>query len=372
MDVLVINWQDIKNPLAGGAEVYLFEIFSRLVRRGHSVTLLCSRFRGARSRETIDGIRVVRIGGRNTFNFAVPTALRSLCRSRRFDLVIDDLNKIPFYSPRLVRLPVLALLMHLFRRDIFTEVSRPFARYVYTMENLIPWAYKNTNFAVLSPSSGQDLAELGLDPALIEIIPPGIDLERFRPDFKKKQTNLILHTGRLKRYKGVDQLVRTAAMLKQRGRDFEVIIAGGGDDRLRLETLAVELGVADRVRFPGYVSEDAKINLYQQAAVLVETSLKEGWGMIVIEANGCGTPVVAADSPGLRDSVVDRSTGLLYRYGDLDDLAHKIERLLDSAPERRRLGTAGIEWARRFSWDAAAVRMEELMARTIAGRKGHE
>jgi glycosyltransferase involved in cell wall biosynthesis len=365
MNMLVINWQDINNPLAGGAEIYLFEIFSRLARSGHEVTLLCSGFRGARRSEIIKGIKVVRLGSRNNFNFVVPAALRALLRHNDFQLIIDDLNKIPFYTPRLVKLPVLALLMHLFRKGIFHEVSLPSAGYVYLMESLIPFAYNNTNFAVLSPSSKQDLLDLGLDGSRIEVIPPGIDLDRFRPDGSKKGQNLILHTGRIKRYKCIDQLLSAAAVLKRRRSDFRVVIVGEGDDRGRLENLTRELKIGDCVRFLGYVPEAGKVILYQQAAVLVETSIKEGWGMIVIEANGCGTPVIAANSPGLRDSVVDGKTGLLYRFGDSDDLVRKIELVLDDRAERERMGTAGREWARRFSWDGAAGQMLKLIQRSI-------
>jgi len=364
MNILVINWQDLKNPLAGGAEIYLFEIFSRLVGSGSKVTLLCSGFGKATRRETINGIEVIRTGGRATFNFTVAGALGRLLRHRHFDLIIDDLNKVPFYSPRLVKQPVMALLMHLFRKGIFTEVSLPFAAYVYGMERLIPFAYRHTNFAVLSPSSKQDLVDLGLDSFRIEVIPPGIDQRRFRPDRSKKGQNLILHTGRLKRYKCVDQLLVAAARLKQRRTDFLVKIAGDGDDRKRLERLAAELKITDCVQFLGYIPEARKVVLYQEAAVLVETSIKEGWGMIVIEANGCGTPVIAADSPGLRDSVQDGRTGLLYRWGDCEDLAAKIERLLNDAGERERMGSAGLQWAQRFSWDGAAARMAELIERS--------
>lgn len=365
MNILVINWQDIKNPFAGGAEIYLFEIFSRLVRRGYCLTLLCSSFDGARRQEVISGIKVVRTGTRNTFNFVVPRALKALLCDNDFELIIDDLNKVPFYTPRLVKQPVLALLMHLFRKGIFKEVSLPFASYVYCMESLIPYAYKRTNFAVLSESSKQDLLDLGLDSFRIEVIPPGIDLDRFRPDFSKKREKIILHTGRIKRYKCIDQLLLATAKLSERRSDFQVKIVGEGDDRPRLEKITQKLKITDRVQFLGYVPEEEKVRLYQQATVLVETSIKEGWGMVVIEANGCGTPVIAANSPGLRDSVKDGETGLLYRFGDIADLARKIELLLDNKREQARMGRAGLAWAKRFSWDTAAAKMEALIERSV-------
>lgn len=104
--------------------------------------------------------------------------------------------------------------------------------------------------------------------------------------------------------------------------------------------------------------------------MLVENSIKEGWGLIVMEANACGTPVVAARSPGLVDAVQEGRTGLLYEYGNIPELAARIEQLLDDPELRRAMGNHGIEWARQVSWDSAAERMLEVIERTTGERKG--
>ena len=364
MHILVINWQDIRNPLSGGAEVYLFEIFSRIAKK-HKVTLFCSNYKGGKKRESIQGIDIIRKGRRNDFNFVVYKDLKAILRHHRFDIIIDDLNKIPFYTPKRVKIPCLALVMHLFRGSIFRETNLLLGSYVYLTESLIPYLYKSTPFVVLSESSKDDLIKMGIPEEKITVIPPCVDESRYSPDFSKKEENLILHMGRVKRYKCIDHLLYATKILKEKGKDFRVIIGGSGDDLPRLKGLASRLGINDCVEFKGFVSFDEKIELYQRASLLVETSVKEGWGLIVIEANACGTPVVSADSPGLRDSVKDGITGLLYPFGDAFKLAQTIETLLDNREKREELSRNAIKWAGQFSWDRAAERMLKVIERTV-------
>jgi glycosyltransferase involved in cell wall biosynthesis len=368
MRMLVLNWRCTKNPLAGGAEVYFQKTFSRLVRRGHQVTLLCERFPGSEPEEFLDGIRTLRVGGKFTFNFTAARQVGRLAESLNADVVIDDLNKVPFYSPWHTKRPVLAILMHLFRGSIFKEALLPLAAYVWFAESAIPWAYKNCRFAVLSDSSKKDTVNVGIDPSRITVIPPGTDLEFFRPAASLKppaSSSVILHVGRLKRYKATDHLLQAARALKDNGRNFKVVIVGTGDDEPRLKAVSHKLGLDDTVQFTGFVSEAEKLRWYQEAAVLTENSVKEGWGLIVLEANACGTPVVAARSPGLVDSSRDGVNGLMYDYGDVPTLAERLERLLADEGLRARLGQQAIEWAKQWTWDGAAEAMERAIEQTM-------
>jgi glycosyltransferase involved in cell wall biosynthesis len=178
-----------------------------------------------------------------------------------------------------------------------------------------------------------------------------------------------VYVGRVKRYKRIDLLLRAAARLRRQWPDLEVEIVGRGDYVAPLERLAAGLGIADAVRFTGYVSEDEKRERLRRARVLVYPSPKEGWGIAAMEAAACGVPVVASDSPGLRDAVRHETTGLLVPHGDLDALTAALARLLADAELRRRLGEAGVPWARKFSWDHAADRIEaRLRAAAARGR----
>jgi len=369
--ILVVNWRCIKNPLAGGAEIYLQEIFRRLVARGHHVTQVAERFAGSQADEIIDGIRVVRMGGKLTFNFAAGSHVGRIAEEGRYDIIVDDLNKIPFYSPWHTKKPVLVLLMHLFRGSIFRETIPPLAAYVWLTESMIPWAYKDKLFAVLSESSKKDVVRLGLPGGQITVIPPGTDFDQFRPDPAVKREPILLHVGRLKKYKSTDHLLRAARILKEKGRKFRVVIVGTGDDSPRLQKLAMELGIEDAVHFTGFVTEEVKLEWYRRSYLLSENSVKEGWGLIVMEANACGTPVVVARSPGLVDSSRDGVNGLMYDFGDVPSLAEKIDQLLTDDALRAKLGAGAIKWAAQWTWDTAADQMEKVLHLAVEQHRQH-
>jgi glycosyltransferase involved in cell wall biosynthesis len=179
---------------------------------------------------------------------------------------------------------------------------------------------------------------------------------------------VVLHVGRLKKYKSTDHLLYAARRLKDKGRNFQVVIVGTGDDRPRLERLVRKLGLSDRVRFTGFISEAEKIGLYQRSTVLVESSIKEGWGLIVVEANACGTPVVVARSPGLIDSSRDGVNGLFYDYGNIEQLTEKLDLILTDSVLCQRLGNQAVEWAKQWTWDGAADKIYNLIRTTLYER----
>jgi glycosyltransferase involved in cell wall biosynthesis len=371
MKILVINWQDIRNPLGGGAEVHLHNIFSRLAQQGHEVTLLCSSFPGAPAAETIDGIRIIRTGSRNLFNFSVPFAYRRVSTSGAFDVVVDDLNKLPFFTPLFVRRPLWAIAHHLFGRSIFVEAAFPVALYVYVMERLALWVYRRCGvpFFVVSPSTRQEFLDHGFAPEKLDLAYNCVDATRYRlTGVRKSPTPLIGYFGRLKRYKCIDQLIQALPEVRRHIPDVHAVIVGDGDDRARLEELARAAGVSDCVTFEGFVTEERKVEILQQMWVKVSTSAKEGWGLTVIEANACGTPVIASDVPGLRDAVRDNETGLLYRHGDVAGLAGMIVSLLSDTHLRDRLRSAALKWAQSFNWDDTARKVAERIERTLPSR----
>ena len=143
------------------------------------------------------------------------------------------------------------------------------------------------------------------------------------------------------------------------------MVVGDGPDRDRLLGLARGLGMGGAVEFPGFLPLAEKARRMREAWVLVQPSPKEGWGLTVVEAGACGTAVVAADSPGLRDSVRDGETGLLVPFGDDARMAEALIRVLTDARRRERLAAAGIAWAARFTWSDCAKRSLEVL---LAGR----
>ncbi len=367
--ILAINWQDSRNPLAGGAEVHLQEILSRLGGWGHEVTLLCCGFEGAAAEERYDNLRVVRRGKRAYFNWIAPAAARKLLESQTFDIVLEDINKIPIYTPRFCRAPLLAIVPHLFATTVFHEINVFLASYIYVMERPVRHYYRNVPFIVISQSTKNDLVGRGIAADLIRVVHCGIDHVVYCPDptQQKSADPLLTYVGRLKKYKSVDHLLAAAALLTTEFPKLQVEIVGAGDDDVRLHRRAAALRVADRVRFTGYVPEATKVGIIRRSWGVVCPSLKEGWGLTNIEANACGTPVVCSDVPGLRDSARDGETGLLYPYGDVAALADRLRRLLADAPLRERLTAGGLQWAQQFHWDDTARETEAICARVIRG-----
>ena len=374
MRILVFNWQDLDNPLAGGAEVHFHQVFSRIASLGHEITLFCSGYPGARPDEVRDGIRIIRQGGRNLFNYQVPYAYRTRFRRMGFDLVVDEMNKIPFMTPLFVREPILGICHHLFGKSIFIEANPAIAAYVYGMEALALRVYRaaGTPFVLSSPSTYNDFSSRGFTAERISIVNLAVDHSTFRvTGVPKSATPLVGHFGRLKRYKSVDVLLRAMVLARQTIYDLRAVIVGDGDDRTRLESLAQELGLSDAVQFTGFVAAEEQVEWMQKVWVAVATSAKEGWGMTTTEANACGTPVVASDVPGLRDSVRDGTTGLLYPYGDHVALAERLVNVLQNPGLRDTLAHGSINYAAEFTWDAAAEKtLEQLERRVRSGQHG--
>lgn len=368
----MVNWQDRLNPRAGGAEIHLHEVFGRLAARGHAVDLLCSGFAGAPPRATIDGMEVFRVGGRHTFPFLARRHFRKHLRPRAPQVVVEDLNKVPVFTPRWGPTPVVALVHHLFGATAFREASFPVAAATWLLERPLPRVFADVPVVAVSASTRDDLVARGFAFDAIEVVPNGVDLEVYAPDPSVAEFDrpTVLYLGRLQRYKGVDLVIRAVARLRARGVDLRFVVGGKGDDRPRLEALAASLGVDDAVEFRGFVSHDEKVELFRRSWVHVLTSPKEGWGITVVEAGACGTPSVAADAPGLRDSVRDGETGLLVPHGDVEALADALGRLVGDAALRGRLGAGALRFAGTLSWDAAAHRFEEILQRRVAAAPG--
>ncbi len=358
MKILVINWQDIRNPFGGGAEVHCHEIFKRIVARGHQVVQLSCAFDGAAERENIDGIDIHRIASRNTFNFSVPSAYRRLAAEMHFDLVIDDLNKIPFYTPLYVKEPLLAIAHHFFGTSIYREADPIRATYVWLSEQVANIVYRNTPFAVVSESTRQECIQRGLAANKLYLVRNAIDRTAFPMKIGLKEpVPTISYFSRIKKYKSPDHLLEAFLLLLKDIPAARLWFIGDGDYRPTLEKRVKDAGIDDKVLFHGRVSEIQKVELLSRTWCMVNTSKKEGWGITNIEANACGSPVIAANVPGLRDSVKDGESGLLYQYGDIQALKDCLVQICTNTKYRNDLSEGALRWASTFSWDAEAEAM---------------
>jgi len=377
--ILLVNWNDRENPHAGGAEIHLHELFGRIAARGggggggggHEVHLIASGWPSCAPHAVVDGIQVTRLGGRHSFALRARGAVRRALRSQRFDVVIEDINKLPLFLPMLTSLPFVAIVPHLFGTTAFAETSAPLATVVWAAELPIPWAYRHAAFHAISESTRDDLVRRGVPSEQIVVIHPGVDSAAYRPDPATPRATrpTFLYLGRLKRYKGVEFALRALAIARGARADVTLDVCGQGDDRPRLERIATELGLSDAVRFLGYVPEEEKKRLLRRAWAVVFPSPKEGWGITNVEAAACGTPALASDSPGLRESVRNGETGYLVPHGDSQALADRMLALAADPLAVERLGRAARTFAEGLSWDSAARATLAHIERTIAARE---
>ncbi len=371
MRILLVNWNDRENPQAGGAEIHLHELFGRIAEWGHEVHLIASGWAGGAPQAAVDKIHVTRIGDRHSFAWRGRSAVRRALRARPFDVVVEDINKIPLFLPTLTALPFVAIVPHLFGTTAFAEAAAPLAAVVWAAELPVPWIYKRAGFHAISESTRDDLVRRGISEERIAVIHPGVDAGWYRPDpaIARAERPTFLYLGRLKRYKGVEFALMAVAAARQARGDITLDICGQGDDRPRLERLATRLGLGDAVRFLGFVSEQEKRRLLRRAWAVVFPSPKEGWGITNVEAAACGTPALASDSPGLRESVRDGVTGYLVRHGDYHALADRMGAVAADRSLVDRLGRAARAFAEGLSWDSAARATLEHIEQIIAERE---
>ncbi|HJU89747.1 MAG TPA: glycosyltransferase family 4 protein [Gemmatimonadaceae bacterium] len=364
MRILLVNWQDRENPEAGGAEIHLHELFGRLAASGHDITLLCSGWKGCMRRVELDDIQIHRVGTRYTFQFLARRYYRQHLAAADHDVLIEDINKVPLFTPLWGAKQVVTLVPHLFGTTAFREVSPPLAAMVWLSELPITPIYRRSAFHAISESTADDLAARGIPRNQIRVIYPGVDTVYFTPSPDERAPNPVFaYVGRLKRYKGVDIVMRAFAELRHPTATLE--IAGTGDYRPTLEALAASLDLGQRVRFLGFISEEEKRALLRRAWALAFASPKEGWGITNLEAAASGTPVVASNSPGLRESVRDGETGFLVRHADVSAMADAFRRLAESPELVGRLAVGARAFAERFTWDDAARQTEDHLSEVV-------
>lgn len=372
MNILVVNYRDRMHPAAGGAEKHLHRIFSQIVEAGHKVVLLTTAFAGCKPRETVDGIEVVRKGGDLLFQLTAAMNVRKLDREFNFDVVVEDLNKLPLFTPFLAKKPVVVQMHHLWRGSIFHEAAFPIAFMVWAFERVIPWFYRKQPFVVVSPSTKYELEEIGIAEDRISVIYNGsddVDPSQVVTTEEVPSTPYFLWLSRVHRYKGIWTALEAFEEFAENHPDVKLMVAGDGPLLKKIPAWLKERGLTDRVELLGFVSPSKKRALLRNAVALLQTSYKEGWGLTVVEAARLGTTTIASDVPGLRDSVRNGETGLLFPVGDFHTCASEMDRLYSDDDLRTRLSAAAKSYAGEFRWDIAAEKTLDLLQDAVIERQ---
>lgn len=361
--ILIFNWRDTKHLFAGGAEVYVHEMAKRWVKKGCKVTVFCGNDGKSPRHEIIDGVEIIRRGG---FYFVYVWAFvyYQLRLRGKYDVTIDSENGIPFFTPLYVKEQIYCLMHHV-HQDVFrSSLIKPLAMLATFLEkDVMPLVYKRTPFITVSESTKKDMEDIGFGKAGIQIVHPGVDLKELKSAAKSSHPT-VLYLGRLKFYKSIHVLLSAAVEIIKKVPTTEIIIAGAGEDYKRLIKIAKDLQIVDHITFLGKVTEEEKISLYQRAWVFVNPSMMEGWGITTIEANACGTPIVASNVPGLRDAVSNPHSGFLVDYGNSNAFAEKILLLLKDEKLRGKMSQTAITWAHKFDWEKNAEKCLDIITKS--------
>lgn len=296
MRVLALSWKDPAHPAAGGSEAYLHEVAKCLVARGDDVDLFCAVTPGQAPTAIMDGVRVIRRGGRLTVYREAQRFYREAGRGR-YDVVLDVVNTRPFLTPRFVDVPVVALIFQVAREIWFHEV--PFPAAVLGRFWLEPrWLrmYATVPTLTISSSSADSLRRYGLRD--VTVLPVGTAARTGASAPSREARPTIVFVGRLVSNKRPDHAVDSFRLVQAVLPDAQLWVVGAGPMEASLRRKA-----PPGATFFGRVDDATKADLLARAHVLVATSVREGWGLVVNEAAAAGTFVVAYDVPGLRDSV---------------------------------------------------------------------
>jgi glycosyltransferase involved in cell wall biosynthesis len=353
--ILILNWRDIRSPRAGGAETLTHEVARRLVPE-HEVAWFTSRPRGLRAKETVDGVRVFRRGSEVTTRLFAP----AFARRSHWDVIVEEINTLPYFAPLWARSPTLLFMAQLAREVWWYEAPRILASLGYAAEPAYLAAYRNVNAVTISASTRDDLRALGLR-STIDIIPMAVSttvLEALPPS--TPSTRLVV-VGRLVPSKRFDHAIRALAEVRRSYATATLTIVGEGPERPRLERLVRELGLGGAVELVGRVPESEKAAILERSTLLLACSVREGWGLTPTEAAGLGTPAVAYDIPGLRDSVLNERTGLLTAP-EPSALAGAVVRVLGDKMLYDSLRERAWNECRELSWDRTASAFEQALA----------
>lgn len=371
MRILILNWRDLKHEWAGGGEVYITELAKRWIKMGHQVTFFCGQDvrRNLPSEEIVDGMCIIRKGGRySLYLWAVWYYLKRL--RKECDVVVDVQNGIPFFSVLYSRKPKVAVVYHVHGKQFFIELPFPYSIIGYIIEKYVfPLFYHFTPIIAISKTTKSELFELGFSKKQINIVYSGINTpvnsEKLDAKFSRPT---ILYLGRIKKYKRVKMLVEIMPEILKEVPNTRLLVAGWGTEGGFITDVSMRSIFRKKVKIIGPVSESEKKQLLSKSWLFVNPSLREGWGISVIEANLYKTPAVAFNVPGLSESIRNQETGILV--DNKEGLIKAIVQVLNDQKLRKSLSLNAYKWANTFSWDRAARESMEVLVRgTVLGSK---
>lgn len=369
MNILILNWRDPEHPLSGGAEEVLYYYSQHWIKKGAKVTWFASSFDKAKESELVNGIHIIRKGSH--FTVAIWAFIYFLQgKFRTIDIVLDCFHFVPYFSKLYFwRKPVVALIHEVAGKIWFQNIFLPVAVIGYLLEPFFLYLYRNNQIITGSQSAKKDLIEHFVKSDRITIVHHGFTNLKTKKEYGKEKSNTIIFLGRLSKDKGIEDALLAFSILAKKDKKATFWIAGKAESKeymKRLSKIVHSLQIKNRCVFFDYVTQEKKFELLAKAWVLVHPSIKEGWGLNVIEANSVGTPAVGYNVAGLKDSIVNGKTGLLVDP-NVVSLAEGLSSIIGNKEKYDDISRKAIEWSKNFTWEKAGEQSFAVLIKAYAG-----
>lgn len=358
MNILIFSWRGLGHPQAGGAESVTHHHARAWVKAGHTVTLFTASYKGASKEEIIDGVKIKRMGSQY-LTVHILAFFWYLFQNQKFDLVVDHFHGLPFLTPLYVRVKKMAIIHEVAKEVWFLNplpwpLNLTIGALGYLGEPFVFLLYKKIPFMTAAQSTKNDLISLGIPQKNIEIVPHGIVTKESSLKLKEKKPT-ITYFGVMSKDKGIEDALRCFYLLdQQRPKGFNFWIVGRPETwkyMIKINSLIDKFGLKGKIKMWGFVSEDLKFKILAQSHILINPSVREGWGLVVIEGGAMGTLTIGYNVPGLRDSIIDKKTGIICEENTPENLSLNVTRLLSDKSYYNRLCLNALKWSKNFSWE---------------------
>jgi glycosyltransferase involved in cell wall biosynthesis len=374
LKILFLATRDWYHPATTGGDNTMWENARYLASVGHQVTFVAAHYPGAKKEETLEGIKVVRLGG--IHSLWLQTFLYYVSQGRgRYDVVIAEGfggSRIPRMAPLYVKEPIITE-WHQIHRDLFAvQYPKILNGPLNLLERITAWVSRNTLVRAGTDDWQRAFPRIGFKPENVFVVPVSIrDDWLNQPKGTRPTEPTILWLGKLRRYKCPDHAVQAMAAVVRQVKAARLVIAGRRDDVVYendLRRMVQRLGLDGHVEFRFDLTELEKRRLMDESRIVVLPSTVEGFGIVVLEANACGVPVIA--STGVPEGAVqDHVNGLRYPFGDIHALGDRIVQLLQDDALYSRLSQNALKYAERFSWSRVGAEFERVVLETAARSK---
>ncbi|MEK7543306.1 MAG: glycosyltransferase family 4 protein [Patescibacteria group bacterium] len=366
MNILILNWRDVKHPKSGGAEIVTLEHAKAWVKAGHAVTWFTAGFNNERTEEFVSGVKIVRWAGSLTVYLVAP--IYYVLHRKEFDIVVDEIHGIPFFTPLYVRVPIVAFI-HEVAGDIWDSMY-PFPINIVgrVLEIFYLRLYRNILFWADAHATIGDLVRHGVPKELCTAIPCP-PLSRVLTKLpQKERVPTFLFVSRIVKMKGIEEVIRAFSLIYDELPTAQLWVVGTGEGAYvdSLKSILKSDHIRSRIKFFGFVSEEKKLMFMQKAHVLLHASVKEGWGLVVLESASQGTPAVVYDTHGLSEVVKHGKTGIVISDNSPETLAREAVWLYQHPDQYHEYQKNGIAWVKSLRWDVVTKKSLLLLTRAYA------